>query len=149
VRRRWFGAKARTGGLQLAALAALVDLLTLLLVFLLRAWSSDPPLVIEDASFQLPISSGESHLDSTLVVDVGTESIWVDGKQVVGTRFYEVQDEALVREVYDEVLREGGVPVALRVDGRVPYRVVRKLIYTLREAGATEVTLEAQSRAGL
>ena len=43
-----------------AALAPMVDVLTILLVFLLRTWSTDPPVRPDDPSFQLPLSVEEA-----------------------------------------------------------------------------------------
>ena len=40
-----------------AALAPMVDMLTILLVFLLKSWSTDPPVRPDDKSFALPTSN--------------------------------------------------------------------------------------------
>jgi biopolymer transport protein ExbD len=131
------------------ALTPLVDMMTLVLLFLLRAWSADPPVGLVESGFDLPISAVESPVDRRLTVDVGSSGIHVDGRRVVGTRFYEVSEETLVREVYDVMLRRSGEPVALRVDADVPWIVVRKVLFTLHEAGVSDVSLVAASRAGL
>lgn len=126
-----------------------VDVLTLVLLFLLRSWSADPPLDVGEAGFRLPRSASDEPVSPRLSVDVGPSGIHVGGRRVVGTRFYETSDETLVREVYDAVLARGGEPVALRVDAGVPWVVVRKVLFTLREAGVSQVSLVAESRSGL
>ncbi len=131
------------------ALTPLVDMMTLVLLFLLRAWSADPPLGLVEEGFDLPVSGVEATVEPRLSVDVGSSGIHVDGRRVVGTRFYEVSEEVLVREVYDVVLRRSGEPVALRVDADVPWIVVRKVLFTLHEGGVEDVSLVAASRAGL
>ncbi len=142
-------AAPRSGGdLGTASLAPLVDILTLTLLFLLKAWSADPPVRV-GTGFQLVRSSSEEEVPRRLAVDLTPRGIRVDGSRVGGTRYYETSDEVLGRAVYDALLVRGGEPVSLRVDARVPWVVVRKVIFTLREAGVSDVDLVAESRTGL
>jgi biopolymer transport protein ExbD len=84
-----------------------------------------------------------------LVVDVGVQGLYVDGERVVGTVFYERSELSHIEEVYSRVLRRKGEPIALRVDADVSWRVVRKVLFTLEEAGARDISFVAESRSGL
>lgn len=132
-----------------AALTPMVDMLTLLLLFLLKAFSQDPPVRVDEDGFDLPITASDDAARAGLTVDVGPAGIWVDGVRVVGTAFYERSEVAHVEEVYARVLSRKGEPVALRVDADVSWRVVRKVLFTLEEAGARDIQLIAESRSGL
>lgn len=137
------------GGFGNATLTPLVDALTLILLFLLRSWSMDPPVVVPGESFTLPRSVGEDAASPRLTVDVGATSIRLAGRRVTGTAYYTTADDTLVRELYDAALQHAGQPVALRVDAGVPWGVVRKVMFTLREAGLHDVELIAESRTSL
>jgi biopolymer transport protein ExbD len=122
--------------------------LTLLILFLLRSWSMDPPVRVEPG-FELPVSGTEEDVRPRCTVDVGRTIVRVDGRRVVGTRYYERSEDRLVREVYEVVLLQGGAPVALRVDASVPWSVVQKVLFTLDLAGVEDVELVAVSGASL
>ncbi len=139
-----------SGGSDLgaASLAPLVDILTLTLLFLLRAWSADPTVRLGE-DFQLVRSAGEEEVPRRLTVDLSPRGIHVGDIRVGGTRYYESSEEILVRELYDAMLARGGEPVALRVDARVSWAIMRKVLFTLQEAGVSDVHLVAESRSGL
>ena len=149
MRRRLFPvASPVAGGLSAVALAPLVDLLTLLLVFLLRAFSTDPPLDMHEA-FELARSASENEAPRQLAIDATPTSLYVSGRRVGATAYFETGDDPLIREVYDVLLADGSAGVDLRIDAEVPYVVVRKLLHTVREAGVQRVSLVAASKAGL
>ena len=148
MRRRLFRAPPAQGELSSAALAPLVDLLTLLLVFLLRGFSTDPPLDLHEA-FELARSASEVEAARQLAIDVTPNGLYVDGRRVGATAYFESGQDPLIREVYDALLIGGSSQVDLRVDASIPYAVVRKLLHTVREAGVERVALVAESRAGL
>ena len=149
MRRRLVSTAPPSSGVDAAALAPLVDVVTLLLLFLLRAWSTDPPIRPDDPSFSLASSASEAPAPRITPVDVGEDGIWVADVRVTGTRFYAESDELMVREVYEAVQERGTKAVALRLDADVPYKVVRKLLFTLQQAGVKDVSIVAASRAGL
>ena len=149
MRRRLFQSELELPGFSVGALTALVDLLTVLLIFLLQTWAVLPAVGIAHSGMVLARSTSEDPLSARMTIEVSGDSIWVDGIRVADTSYYANLDDELVSEVYRLALRESGPPVALRVDARVPYLVVRKLLYTLRQAGADDVTLEAESKSSL
>ena len=127
----------------------MVDMLTLLLLFLLKAFSQDTPVRVDEPDFDLPTTASDDPARQGLVVDVGAQGLYVDGERVVGTVFYERSELSHIEEVYSRVLRRKGEPIALRVDADVSWRVVRKVLFTLEEAGARDISLVAESRSGL
>jgi biopolymer transport protein ExbD len=135
--------------LGVSALTPMVDMLTLTLLFLLKSWSEDPPVVVDEAAFGLALSAAEGEAPVRLPIDIGEQSIFVNGVRVVGTAFYARSAETHVGEVYDAVLARGVHSANLRVDADVSWTVVRSVLFTLQEAGVEDVSLIAESRAGL
>lgn len=130
-------------------LAPLVDVVMILLVFLLRAYSVDPPVRPDDPGFELPTSAGEDPVGPALAVDVTESEIALEGIRTADTGYYASHDEELVEELYVRIQSRGGREVNVRVDADVPYRVTRKVLFTCQQAGAEHLTLVARSRAGL
>ncbi|MDP7111440.1 MAG: biopolymer transporter ExbD [Myxococcota bacterium] len=132
-----------------AGLTSLVDVVTILLVFLLRSYSVDPPVRPDDPGFQLPLSAAETPVVRALEVDVTGELIAVEGRRTADTGYYASRDEDLVEELYVAVQASAARAVNVRVDRDVPYGITRKVLFTCQQAGADQLTLVARSRAGL
>ncbi len=149
MRRLASGRRRRSAPAGRAGLTSLVDVVTILLVFLLRSYSSDPPVRPDDGDFQLPLTASETPVPRGLAVDVTRELVAVEGQRTADTGYYADRDVALIEELYVAVQGRGAAAVDVRVDRDVPYRVTRKVLFTCQQAGAERLTLVARSRAGL
>ncbi len=132
-----------------AALAPMVDMLTILLVFLLKSWSTDPPVRPDDKTFALPTSTSERPVYTSLELDVTEEAIYLGGVRAAGSRFYVEQDETLIREIYEALQMRAGQPLQVRMDEDAPYELLRKVLFTAQQAGVEDVTVVAASRSSL
>ena len=147
-RRRLFQAGRAPAGLGAAALAPLVDLLTLLVVALLRGQSADPPVVVE-LGFSLPISRQERAASPPAVtVDLGPRGLYVDGWRL-GPAEAAHGGAGRVEALYGALLRGEKGRLRLRVDAAAPYADVDRLLFTAREAGFAEVELVATRASSL
>ncbi len=135
-------------GTTWASLAPMVDLLTILLVFLLKSWSTDAPIRPGDPTFSLPSSTAQEPVDSLQRLELTESGIYLAGARVAGTRYYLDQDEDLILELYEIFLTRPG-KLQLLVDEDISYGLIRKVLFTLREAGVTDLTLVAVSRDSL
>jgi len=126
-----------------------VDVITILLVFLLKSYSVDLPVRPDDPDFHLPGSASESPVGPAIDIDVTPEAIYVSGQRAASTVYYLEHDELLVMELYSSLQGQAGHSVNLRVHQDIPYLLVRKLLFSAREAGVERLTLVARSRAGL
>ncbi len=147
MRRRLTGRPRGVGGT--AWLPPFVDLLTILLVFLLKSWSSDPPVRPDDAGFALPTSTMEGELQPALAIDVTEEAVYLRGVRLAGAAYYLERDDQLIEELYAPLQQLASKRVLVRADEDVPYRLLRKIVFTAREAGVERVALVAESNAGL
>ena len=132
-----------------AALTPLVDAMTILLVFLLKSYSVDPPVRPDDSGFQLANTASEQPVGPATDIDVTADGIYVDGLRTASSVYYRDRDDALVRELYDALQGRSTKTVNVRADGRTPYRLLGKVMFTLQESGVERISLVAQSRAGL
>jgi biopolymer transport protein ExbD len=129
-----------------ATLAPLVDVLTLVLVALLLAFSTDPPLPI---ALTLPRSTSTNEVPRALAIDLTQSGVHLQGHRIAGSAWYLEHDDERVQELYVALQRLPPGRVLLRMDAMVPYRLVRKVLFTLQQAGFEDVTLVAESRTSL
>jgi biopolymer transport protein ExbD len=127
----------------------MVDVFTLLLVFLLASFSTDDPVRPSDRGFALPRSTSEKAVPQGHAVDLTQQSIFLDDKRVASSEFYARHEESLVQELYWPLLKMEKGPLLIRSDADMPYAIVQKLIFTAHEAGWHEIALVAQSKKSL
>jgi biopolymer transport protein ExbD len=141
------GGSSATGRLEAASLAPMVDMLTILVVAVLRTWSTDPPVEIPEANFALPLSAQEVALNRGVTVDVGVEGLYVEGWRAGSSAYWIESDDVLIREVYEALQTVGGSRVTIRAHRDAPWELVGKVLFTAQQAGFENVELVAVSRA--
>ena len=151
MRRRLFKARPTTlaDGLDVGALAPLVDMMTLLLVFLLRSYSTESAPVPPEGRFELAGTvSEETRQDGSVVVLVSREAIYIDGRRVIAVDY--LPTDLLVREIYDPLLLlRSQTRIEVHADRTIPWGVLKRVLHTARSAGFEELSLVAASTSSL
>lgn len=143
------GGALASGALASGALAPLVDVFTLLLVVLLRTWSTQPPLSLAEAQARLPVSRSEDAVHAGVIVDIGPTGLWVEGERAGSVAWVQGSDQVLIPEVYQALQARAGRRVEIRADAATPWQVLGKVLFTAQQAGYAEVELVAQSNSSL
>jgi biopolymer transport protein ExbD len=140
-------APSRGAGLDIGALAPMVDMMTLLLVLLLRTYATDPAPMAPDGHFQLASTVSESPRRAAVEVLVSQEAVYVDGSRVIATAY--LPDDLLVRELYDRLLvARNKDRLEIHADASTRYGALRKVLHTARAAGFREISLVGTASAG-
>lgn len=150
TRRRLFRPHAAPAGdgLDVGALAPMVDMMTLLLVFLLRSYATEPAPAPPVGDFALAGTVSEDPRGRGVEVLVAGDGVWVDGRRLA--TLVPGDSEALVRPLYEALLKQRGPRrVEVHADHRVPYATLRRVLYTARAAEYDEIALVAANRASL
>lgn len=148
MRRRLLRAPV-SSGVSVAALAPMVDVLTILLVFLLRSYSTDPPVRPEDPGFSLPLSTSEAPAQPGRTVEITRDAILLNGARLTSTAWYTARPGVRVEELYAPLAADPGGRLRLVVDAQTPYGLIRQVLATARDAGVRDLSVVAASRAGL
>ncbi|MEL6349762.1 MAG: biopolymer transporter ExbD [Myxococcota bacterium] len=146
------GSAGRQGGqLSAAALAPMVDMMTILVVAILRTWSTDAPVEVPEADFRLPLSAQEAPAAPGIVVDIGAEGLYVDGWRAGAARYWTNSEDILIVDLYEalQAVSSGGQPVVIRAHEDAPWALVGKVLFTAQQAGYEDIELVAVSRASL
>lgn len=149
-RRRLFRADEGTlsPGLDVGALAPMVDMMTLLLVFLLRSYSTEAAPRPPEGPFELAGTVSEDPRQAAVEVLVSTEAVYLDGHRVIAVKY--LPEDLLVREVYDPLLAmRGRKRVEVHADRGVSWGVLKRVLHTAKAAGFDEISLVAANKASL
>lgn len=135
-------------GLDVGALAPMVDMMTLLLVFLIRSYSTDPAPTPPEGPFALAGTVSEDGRHPAVEILVSPEAIWIEGRRVAALDY--LPDTLLVREIYDPLLlMRGKSRIEVHADRTVEWAVLKRVFYTARAAGFQELVLVGASRSSL
>lgn len=155
-RRRLNIRRSRTTRPPQLRLTSMVDILTCLLLFLVKSFSVDTPMT-PVPGITLPSSTSEEHPHESFVVAITGPHILVDGERVADVAEVTASPEIFIaplgqrlseiREQKEEIARLRGVtetslgPVTVQGDRTIEYRLLERVIYTLGREGYSEISL--------
>lgn len=139
-------------------LASMIDMFTLLVVFLLQNYSSGGQLVTPAQGLVLPSSSIEKQADEALMVKVSQNNIMVENTVVLDERKYKelvAQKEYMIPPLYniltqyakesrisaDRFKTEFSGKISIQGDGEIPYNVLTRIMYTCGQSGFPNMNL--------
>jgi biopolymer transport protein ExbD len=141
-------------------LTAMVDMFTLLTVFLLANFSATGEILFMSKDIDLPEADATAQLERAPVVSISKRAVALEGEQVALT------DELMRPEVHDvadltvrlqdlkkaqEMMRPGEFKgtIIVQCDAAIEFNVVRKVMYAAAEAGYIDVNHAVLSKGGL
>jgi biopolymer transport protein ExbD len=144
-------------------ITSMVDMFVILLVFLLKSYSTSPVNITPSDKLQLPISTSLKDPVDVLKLVVSKAGIFVDDKKVVdlkdgqlAVQDVDAADTQFIRSLYtaldeqakksrqiasvnDEMEFDG--KVIMQADRSLPYDILRKVMYTSMMAGYSDVKI--------
>ena len=139
-------------------ITSMMDMFTIILVFLIKNYSTDGAMLTPAEDLTLPTSTAEKAAREALSVKIAQNSISVEGRVVIGAALYAAisdQSEFLIDDLY-EVLREYAQratelavlsgqefsgQITVQGDSRVPYGILTRIMYTCGQAGYPDINL--------
>lgn len=133
-------------------LNSLVDMLTILLVFLLKSYSASPELNVTLPGLEIPTSHSDKDPETTLTIIVTQNSINIEKKTLAQIKDWEIvgiaKEELLIPELYNYLKneaenqkylaslrgREFEGKISLIADKRMPFYLLKKIMYTAGQA---------------
>tara|TARA_B100001248_G_C27399566_1_gene468972 strand:+ start:10333 stop:10842 length:510 start_codon:yes stop_codon:yes gene_type:complete len=148
---------------QILQLTAMVDMFTVLLVFLLKSYTTSSVRVNPVDDLRLPASTAQKEPAEALKLVVSTKGIYVDDKKILDIKDGKISDDSLdqsdanfIRPLYNELDAmaknaedlQAQNPEAkftgayiLQADQSLSYSTLRKVIYTSMLAGYADLKL--------
>ncbi len=144
-------ARARRPSLLVLNITSMLDMFTILIIFLLKSYSAEGIILTIPADLHLPNSTTQSAPEPGLVVEVSQNVLVVDGK-VLDVDLQEVKEsEALIIDnLYEHLMAKarqyGEISeinpnagftgrLILEGDREIPFRLLKKILYTCGQAG--------------
>ncbi len=143
--------RADPNGVVKPQLTSLIDVLTILLVFLLKSFSVEGTLVTPAEDLNLPESISNLKPVPTLNVEISTNTINVDGSPVADITAVAASDSLMIPGLYNSLQRiassigktEEKQEVTIQCDRHLNFNVVKKVMYTCSQANYTDFAVLA------
>ncbi len=130
-------------------LTSLVDMMTILLVFLLKSFSMEGELMTTADGLHLPTSSSADRAYPEVSVEVTRAGLQLDGRHLMDLETLVALDTDTVPELLDELTQLAAVPaeapdersVTIQCDRDHGFRVLKRVMATCSLAGFTDFSL--------
>lgn len=132
-------------------ITSMLDMFTILILFLLKSYSAEGMIVTIPADLHLPLSTTQIVPEPGVVVELSMSTLVVDGSVVpVDLAVIEDSDSLLIPELYDHLRAKArqyeeisrinpNVPftgrLVLEGDREIPFSLLKKILYTSGQAG--------------
>lgn len=142
-------------------LTSLVDIFTIVLLFLLKNYSMESDTLVPNPKLKLPVSTAREAPVMKLVVQISTDNIIVDGVNTVKVTDALKTEGPLIKPLLDELNKNvqktefiatnnPGIKftgeVMIQGDKRIPFILLEKVMFTCGQAGYGNISLAVISR---
>jgi len=135
-------------GLDVGALAPMVDMMVLLLVFLLRTYSTDLAPAPPNESFMLANTSADGDRAGGIELIVSPQGIYVNGHRVAAWEF--IDGNGVIEPLYAILLQvRPKVRAEIHADASVPWKRLQRVLQTAQAAGVEEIALVGVWQGGI
>ncbi|MBN2035185.1 MAG: biopolymer transporter ExbD [Chitinispirillaceae bacterium] len=121
-------------------LTSLVDVMAIILVFLIKTFSTEGNIITPSSDLELPVSTSAKQPSPRWSIEIARDHILSDGSLIASNRGYEKNDSLFIPELHQWLvnkrrLRNDTTSKALiQCDKDVPYAIVKKVMYTCSRA---------------
>jgi biopolymer transport protein ExbD len=128
-------------------LTSLVDVMAIILVFLIKSFSTEGNIITPSADLELPVSTSTKKPEPRWSIEISQNAVLSDGAPIAAVSAYARGDSLLIPELYrwlrdKRKLRADTISRALiQCDREVPYSIVKKVMYTCSKADFTDFSV--------
>ncbi len=163
---RVFGKKFGRGkknGYAGLMLTSLVDMFTIIVIFLLMNFSANGEVLYMNKDIRLPDAYHGAQLERAPVISVSADAVTFDGRMLLNTADLEKGDVLNVPELEDALRDEkrryeqihANDPdhpfrglVNVQADRRIPFKVIKRVMFACNQSGFGNINFAALSREG-
>lgn len=142
-------------------LTSLVDIFTIILLFLLKSYSAEPEILVPNPKLKLPISTASEAPVMKLIVQISSDDIIVEGENIVRVVDALETEETLIKPLLEALNRSTEMTefiaksnplikftgdVIIQGDKEIPFILLEKVMYTCGQAGYGNISLAVISR---
>ena len=149
--------KRRKRGTFKLRLTSMIDMFTILLVFLLKSYSAEGQIVTITKDLRLPESTSQQPPQTTSVISVTLEWILLDGRPVVKIEDLMSNDSSIIPDLQEELKRLKSITegigslslqmrgfrgnIAIQADQDITFDLIKRIMVTCGQVGYNDLLL--------
>jgi biopolymer transport protein TolR len=130
-------------------MTSLIDILTLLLVFLIQSFNAEGTLVTQSPDLELPVSSSSKTPSPSLTLEVTRGDVIAEGKKLATLDSFKSSKDLLISGLFNWLShRKSGVsdtasrkPIIIQCDKELEFNIVKRVLYTCSKAGYSDFSV--------
>jgi biopolymer transport protein ExbD len=128
-------------------LTSLVDVMAIILVFLIKTFSTEGNIITPSSDLELPLSTSEKKPEPRWSIEIAKEFVLSDGAVIGPTNAYARGDSLLMPDLYKWLMNKRQMRAdtashaLIQCDREVPYAIVKKVMYTCSKARFTDFSV--------
>jgi biopolymer transport protein ExbD len=119
-------------------LTSLIDVMTILLVFLIKSFSVEGNLIVSEPSVKLPVSTIREKAKPIFRISINENELLIDGERVLLLSSLDNSDNLMIKPLFDKVnIIDKAVKgeVMLEADRELDFYILKKVMFTCSKAG--------------
>jgi biopolymer transport protein ExbD len=144
LHRKKFSPAEGIGDLIKPQMTSLIDILTLLLVFLIQSFNAEGTLVTPSSDLTLPLSSSKQQPNPSLMVEITRDAVVAEGRRLASNASFAASPDLLVAGVYEWLTRKKtgeSKRIIIQCDKELEFNIVKRVMYTCSKAGFTDFSV--------
>ena len=133
-------------------LTSLIDVMTILLVFLIKSFSVEGNIVTPSNDLELPLSISQKPPKPAASIEITTNSVMSGGKTIVSVESFVNSDSLLIPKLMEWMVFERNKStdtlntgeVLIQSDKELEFNVVKRVMYTCSRAGFSNFSILVQ-----
>jgi biopolymer transport protein ExbD len=141
-------ASDRTGpGTFRPQLTSLVDVMAIILVFLIKSFSTEGNIITPSSDLELPVSTSSKKPVARWNIEISRNGVMSEGNLIASTGAFAENDSLLIPELLAwlkntrRIRADTTAQTLIQCDREVPYAIVKKVMYTCSKAGFTDFSV--------
>lgn len=136
-----------TGGTFRPQLTSLVDVMAIILIFLIKTFSTEGSIVTPSTDLELPVSTSQKQPRPQWSIEIARDMVMSEGTVIASTKAFAKSDSLLIPELYKWLEKkrmqraDSTSQVLLQCDREVPYAIVKKVMYTCSKANFADFSV--------
>ena len=128
-------------------LTSLVDVMAIILVFLIKTFSTEGNIVTPSTDLELPVSTSTKQPKPQWSIEIARDMVMSEGTVITSTKAYAKRDSLLIPELYKWLEKkraqraDSTSQVLLQCDKEVAYAIVKKVMYTCSKANFVDFSI--------
>jgi len=136
------------GGTFKPQLTSLIDVMTILLVFLIKSFSVEGNLVTQSDNLALPVSGSKVKPDPVLSLEISRNSLIAEGTILAHNSSFVNSDSMVIPELLNwfsdrnkNEVEKSDNKIMIQSDREIEFNIVKRVMYTCSRAGYSDFSI--------